>query len=359
MFSILSRMAAWSIPAAVLFFLWRAIIPVKIGVFFMGSATMSLFMTGALVLLPAYEGHPLEEIWVRTSLTAGTNFLLAVILSLLFFGIGLFFYIAGLSDTDNAVFFLIVLTGVLTFCFLFFWPSLAAGYFLRWPADVYSMYNAWHVWHLFPGLVQAFRVATNGRIFVSYGIAGSLCGMAQWISLFYVCGLFHKGDTFPGLLPSLAVFFSVFPAVSAALLLLSYHAFSWVLPQRILHPQGQSRIHGCGEKTNDNALEAEAAEKRRSLPILVAYQNRLGVELHPSDPEKPLYLFKGDSRTSLGTKLSVTEALGDQWVDHLNHSGAQWLIPILEDLAQGKHLDGQRIEKIKRESLRRLKQVLL
>jgi hypothetical protein len=233
----LFRMVAWSGLAAVLFFFWRAVVPHKIGVFFLGSATMSLYMTGALGLAPACVERDLEERLVRTSISAGANLLISLLFGLVFLGIGLVFYIAGLSDPENAVLFFVVLSGISACFFLFFWPALATEYFLDWPTDVPSMYLAWQVWHLHPGLGHAFRVATGNGIFFGWGILGSLCSMAQWVGLFYVSGIFQPDDAFPNLFLCMVLLLLVFPALSAAIFFLSYQAFSRILPQHILHPQ--------------------------------------------------------------------------------------------------------------------------
>lgn len=90
-------------------------------------------------------------------------------------------------------------------------------------------------------------------------------------------------------------------------------------------------------------------------PILVAYHNRFGVEWYPTDVIKPVGVFEGDTRTSVGKRLSIVEALSYRWAEHLNKAGAQWFIPILQDLAQGEPKDDQLVERVKHEAFKRIK----
>ena len=108
-------------------------------------------------------------------------------------------------------------------------------------------------------------------------------------------------------------------------------------------------------KTSETiAREIEEKSQRSAKPILVAFRNRYGVELNPADAERPVGIFEGDSRTSIGTWLSAADALGYRWADHLEKAGAQWFIPVLQDLALGKPMDDALLEKVKREASERL-----
>jgi len=351
------RLAIWSFLATGLFFVWQAILPEKVGVFFLGTATMALYMTGALGFVPVAGERSFEERLVRTSVIAGANLLFTILAGLVFLGISLVFYIAGLSDPDNAMLLFAVLAGIGLLFFLFFWPVLASAFFLDWPTDVSSMYLAWQNWHLHPGLYRAFRVATGKGVLLKWGIMGSLCGIGQWVSLFYVSGMFHIGSSVPGFFFRLIVLLLVLPALSTGLLCLAYGAFSEILPKYVLQPEilpPPPTPQEIKEKLN---REIEEKERLRARPILVAYENRLGVEFYPTSDEKPIGIFKGDTRSSVGQRLSAAEALSYRWVEHLDKAGAEWFIPILQDLAQGQPIDDQLVEKIKREVSKRQKQI--
>lgn len=110
-------------------------------------------------------------------------------------------------------------------------------------------------------------------------------------------------------------------------------------------------FHQTGAK---NAVTAAGNHRQRiGRPILVAYQNRLGVEFNPADPQKPVGFFEGDTRTSVGLQLSAAEALSYRWADHLERAGAQWFIPILQEVAEGQPIDARLVARVAREAARR------
>lgn len=353
------RLAIWSFFTTGLFFFWQAILPEKVGVFLIGSATIAFYQTGALGFVPVAGKRRLEERLVRTSVIAGTNFLLTILAGMVFLGISLVFYIAGLSDPDNATFLFTISVGLVILLFLLFWPVLASAFFLDWPTDVSSMYLAWQNRHLHPGLYRAFRVATGEGVFIKWGIIGSLCGIGQWLSLFYVCGMFQNGNIVPDIFPRLMVLLLILPALSGTLLCMAYAAFSKILPKYVLQPEALVPPPTPQEREEELNRQREELERLRARPIMVAYENRLGVEFYPTSIEKPIGLFEGDTRSSVGQRLSAAEALSYRWVEHLEKADAEWFIPILQDLAQGKAIDDRFVEKIKREVSKRQRQIKL